>query len=162
LGGRKTKTRKLNKAKEDKIGEKEEDQIIMKEGWINNEYHIIFDETEMEKITEDYGIKECLPGYQILELLGWDDFIISDGKQKFRIPTIPLTLEYIENYENNYDTEHIETDERLRGKIKWYIKPLIFSGNPNDDSNISWVNISQHQELVKFWNRQYQNIVKNR
>ncbi|MFT4666216.1 MAG: hypothetical protein ACI8YQ_002636 [Polaribacter sp.] len=37
-------------------------------------------------------------------------------------------------------------------KIKWYEKPIVFGGDPND---FMWVDIDQHQKLVAFWNKIY-------
>ena len=49
-------------------------------------------------------------------------------------------------------------DERVRGKIKWYIKPLLFGGEPGMSDNVKWVELDQHAQLVRFWNQKYREI----
>ena len=38
------------------------------------------------------------------------------------------------------------------GKIKWYVKALVFGGDPQSALNVIWVTHDQHAELVKYWN----------
>jgi hypothetical protein len=63
----------------------------MKEGWVGDVYLILFGESEVANLSELYGFSEMLPGYQVLGLRGWDDFIVQDseGRTCF-IPTVPL------------------------------------------------------------------------
>ncbi|WP_179108244.1 hypothetical protein [Rodentibacter trehalosifermentans] len=35
----------------------------------------------------------------------------------------------------------------------WYIKPILFGGDPNEPSNVILVNRREHIELVKYWNK---------
>jgi hypothetical protein len=49
----------------------------------------------------------------------------------------------------------METDSRFTGRIKWYIKPVVFGGDPNPGENVTWVTHEQHAELVAWWNRKY-------
>jgi len=44
------------------------------------------------------------------------------------------------------------------GKIKWYIKPVLFGGEPELSDNIKWVELDQHAQLVRFWNQKYREI----
>jgi hypothetical protein len=54
----------------------------MKEGWSNDSYFIVFDNYEVEQISEAYGIGDYIPGYRIVALKGWDDFVVEkvDGQ----------------------------------------------------------------------------------
>ena len=35
-------------------------------------------------------------------------------------------------------------DECFVGKIKWYINPIVFGGDPKAEDNITWVSHEQH------------------
>lgn len=48
--------------------------------------------------------------------------------------------------------------ERVRGKLKWYTKPRMLGGSASDESNVMWVTLDQHVELVKWWNDRYQKL----
>jgi hypothetical protein len=48
-----------------------------------------------------------------------------------------------------------EPDAKVRGRIKWYIKPIVFGGDPNLGDNVTWITLRQHFELVTWWNRKY-------
>ena len=52
----------------------------------------------------------------------------------------------------------LTVDERFKGKIKWYIKPIVFGGAPNVGENLAWVNHDQHIELVRWWNEHYRDV----
>ncbi|MCE2573785.1 hypothetical protein [Motilimonas eburnea] len=60
----------------------------MKEGWFGDEHFIIFNENESVVATEEYAISNYLEGFQVVGLLGWDDFIVSNGSQFFTLPTV--------------------------------------------------------------------------
>lgn len=49
----------------------------------------------------------------------------------------------------------LEPDARFTGKIKWYVQPLIFGGDPEDEANLIWVDSRQHAGLVIWWNDQF-------
>lgn len=56
----------------------------------------------------------------------------------------------------------LEPDSRLAGKIKWYIKPLIFGGDPESEDNLTWLPHDQHIDLVTWWNAKYREVQGNR
>jgi len=63
----------------------------MIEGWGEDDYLILFEEGEIEVVSTRYDIAKVLPGYRVLGLKGWDDFIVSDkAGNVFTIPTLPL------------------------------------------------------------------------
>ena len=41
------------------------------------------------------------------------------------------------------------------GRIKWYVKPLVFGGDPELGDNVIWVTQEDHVSLVRWWNRLY-------
>jgi len=62
----------------------------MNEGWLGDDYLILFDEAEVAAPSDRYGISQLLPGYQVLGLRGWDDFILRDSaRQIYSVPTVP-------------------------------------------------------------------------
>lgn len=131
----------------------------MIEGWHSDEYLILFDEVESEQLTEGYGVRQYLPEVTIVGILSWDDFIVSDHSGKlFRVPTVPLLQKYIEAFERIPDASRLTPDIRFSGKIKWYIKPVVFGGDPSSEKNLIWVDIQMHQELVQWWNKLYKDV----
>ena len=128
----------------------------MHEGWRGEDYLILFDELEVAEITLRYAIASYVAGYQIVGLKGWDDFILrnTDG-QLFTIPTVPLDPQYLAPVTLGANTQGLVPDERLRGKIKWYTKPVVFGGSPSSSDNICWITVEQHIEAVKWFNQLY-------
>lgn len=55
-------------------------------------------------------------------------------------------------------TVNLERDDRLAGKIKWYIKPVIFGGDPQIGDNLMWVSHEEHAQLVRWWNKYYRDL----
>ena len=87
-------------------------------------------------------------------LIGWDDFLIKNTSGEiFSVPTIPLLARYIEPL--NFQQLTLEADENYKGKIKWYIKPLVFGGDPGADNNLAWLTHEDHVKAVKWWNKKY-------
>lgn len=137
----------------------------MIEGWHNDDYLVLFeDQTEALRMTELYGIQQHLPGYTIVGLLGWDDFILTDTKQQFfTIPTVPLEPKHIEPFAFLADHSAIKPDARFTRKVKWYVKPIIFGGDPSSKENVAWVSFERHAELVRWWSKLYRDTAaKNR
>src|SRR5258708_8767845 len=105
--------------------------------------------------TERYGIAESLPGHSIVGLRGWDDFIVRDSAgQMFAVPTVPLVARYLKPLDHLPDAS-LECDDSRAGRIKWYVKPLVFGGDPELGDNVIWVTHEDHISLVRWWNRLY-------
>jgi hypothetical protein len=136
----------------------------MKEGWISDsDYLMLFDEEESAQATEGYGIADYLPGFAVVALIGWDDFLLRDESGVlFRVPTVPLVQEYLEKLEKVPDATRLEPDERYRGEIKWYIQPLIFGGDPSSEKNIFWADLATHQLAVRWWNDLYRDLANKK
>jgi len=128
----------------------------MTEGWLQDEYLVLFDEQEIKEMTERYGVARFVTGYEGLGLRGWDDFILRDKEGNlFKLPTLPLSLEYLEPFSMVIEQNKIERDERFSGKVKWYVQPLIFGGDPQSEENMQWINFEQHAGAVQWWNQKY-------
>lgn len=132
----------------------------MIQGWHNDDYLILFDnQSEAIALTERYDIAASLPGYTLLGLVGWDDFILRDGSSGyFTIPTVPLDLQELKPFDFTINLSAVRPDARYTDKIKWYIKPVIFGGDPSAESNMTWVPLDQHIEAVKWWNNLYRDL----
>ncbi len=132
----------------------------MQEGWSDDDdYLIVFDEAESRPATAAYGIGKHLPGHILVAILGWDDFVVrNESGELFRVPTVPLVPKYMEKHAPLPDTAGLEPDERFTGKIKWYVKPIVFGGDPSAEDNTIWVDLTTHQELVCWWNKLYQDV----
>ena len=130
----------------------------MVEGWHGDDYLILFEEEEIPGWSTSYQIDEWLPGFQAIGLLGWDDLIVRDGSgDLFTVSTVPIDSGGLSEYRLGLGHQ-LKADPRLEGKVKWYVTPLVFGGDPNDESNMVWIELDKHTEAVCWWNRLYRNI----
>ena len=131
----------------------------MQEGWFEDDYFIVFAESEIEAATARYRLSEFLPQYQIVGIAGWDDFLVRDPSGRtLRIPTVPIDVQYLEPFDSAEPLPLLQSDARFTGQIKWYVQPLIFGGAAEDESNIIWVSHELHAQLVVWWNQQYRRL----
>ena len=129
----------------------------MHEGWSAEDYLILFSEVEGAVAADRYGISTALPGYRLHGLVGWDDFIVCNATGgTYRVPTVPLDRQFMRPFALPSDLTGLKADARLAGRIKWYVQPVVFGGDPNVGDNLTWVTHDQHAQLVVWWNRQYQ------
>ena len=134
----------------------------MKEGWNSDSYLILFDQDEVNTITESYGIPTYLPGYKVVAIQGWDDFIVENTNgERFIVPTIPLTEKHLTPFHGSNGWTSLKSDLQRAGKIKWYITPIVFGGDPNQGPNLTWIDFSTHQQAVRYWNDLYRDISKS-
>jgi hypothetical protein len=128
----------------------------MNEGWLGDDYLILFDEAEVESASDRYAISQLLPGYQVLGLRGWDDFILRDSAGQTRsVPTVPTDPKYLSPFPLPEAGLSLHPDPRFSGRIKWYVKPIVFGGDPSVGENVIWVSHEEHAQLVRWWNDQY-------
>jgi hypothetical protein len=131
----------------------------VREGWLEDEYLIVFEESEAGAIADGYGITVALPGFELIGLRGWDDFLVRDESGKiFSVPSIPLDKNYLAPFQMPPGKVKIKQDDRFAGKIKWYVKPVIFGGDPRNSDNLVWVSHKEHAQLVRWWNEQYRDL----
>ncbi|MCL4693713.1 MAG: hypothetical protein KJ060_14530 [Candidatus Hydrogenedentes bacterium] len=127
----------------------------MIEGWLEDVYLVLFSEAEIDDVSSRYDIERSLPGYVVLGLWGWDDLVVRDHSGNvYTIPTVPLDQRYLQKAEVP-ETLNLEPDARFKGKIKWYVKPLAFGGDPGAKENLVWVTHKEHSQLVAWWNKKY-------
>lgn len=127
----------------------------MNEGWQNDDYLILLTEDERAKALTAYAFDQFIPGYLLVGLKGWDEFIVrtpSGGLQV--VPTVPLDASHAIPYVLPQPIL-LQPDSRFANKIKWYLKPLVFGGSATDDTNVAWISHAQHTEVVRWWNEQY-------
>ena len=133
----------------------------MQEGWHGDDYLILFNEPEMAQASERYGIAEVFPGHVIVGLRGWDDFIVRDERgHTFSVPTVPLDADHLSPFSLPKEFQ-LNADPRFSGKIRWYVKPLVFGGDPHPGENVIWIGQEQHAQLVRWWNAQYRSLKKS-
>lgn len=98
----------------------------MVEGWRGDDYLVLYTNEETSGAEARYGFIDLLPGFRLLGLRGWDDFIVVDEKKKtFCVPTLPADPKYLSPFVIPSDLHSLQSDARFSGKIKWYVKPLI-------------------------------------
>lgn len=128
----------------------------MLEGWHDDAYVVLFEEAS---VASRYDVSTHLPGYAVVGLMGWDDFIVRGPEgQLSTIPTLPIDARYLVPLAAPIDPQRIEPDARFQGKVKWYVKPLVFGGDPRDQANMAWVTFEQHVQLVNWWNQRYREL----
>jgi hypothetical protein len=136
----------------------------MKEGWHGDEYVILFEGGELEERQKAYKIDFRLPGYRLLGLVGWDDFLVKDFKTEkiYSIPTVPIADQHKQEWLIEIDHKMLKADPRFQGKVKWYVKPIVFGGNPSAGENMIWISHEDHVQLVNYWNKVYSEVKHNR
>jgi hypothetical protein len=131
----------------------------MTEGWCGDDYLISFSEVEVASASERYSIMRFIPGYQVIGLRGWDDFIVRDSAGLvYTVPSVPLDSGFLSPYVLPKEESSLVPDERFLGKIKWYVKPIVFGGEPSSEENVIWVNHEQHAQAVTWWNGLYRSV----
>jgi hypothetical protein len=129
------------------------------EGWYGSDHLILFSETEIASVSDRYAVLQFLPGYKVIGLRGWDDFILQDSNgATYCAPTVPAVAEHLSAYALPPASTMLRPDDRFQGKIKWYVKPIVFGGDPQSQANVIWVSYDQHAELVKYWNGLYRSL----
>ena len=124
---------------------------------------LFVEQSEAAKMSERYGIASSLPDYALVGLKSWDDFILGDAKnQFFTVPTVPLDAKYIQPFALDIDVSKLRADQRFTDKIRWYIKPLVFGGDPRADSNTTWITVDEHVAVVRWWNQLYRDLQRNK
>jgi hypothetical protein len=107
----------------------------MQEGWQGDDYLILFNEPEIAQVSAGYGIADFLPGHVIVGLRGWDDFIVRDERgNTLSVPTVPLDARHFSPFSLPKELQ-LKADPRFSGKIKWYVQPLVFGGDPHPGEN---------------------------
>lgn len=129
----------------------------MIEGWHYEDYLILCEnQVEADQLADRYALSTFLPGYVLVGLKGWDDFIVSDSSGKTHtVPTVPLAATDLRPFSFGTSDFTLRADERLAGKIKWHVHPIVFGGDPSAEQNIAWVTLDQHIDLVRWWNAKY-------
>src|SRR5690242_10956784 len=112
----------------------------MREGWCNDDYWSLCEnQGEAEHLTAIYGLAEYMPGYFIVGLKAWDEFILADREgQYFLAPTVPLEQGSLAAFHFPSEALRLKADDRLTGKIRWYVQPIRFGGNPE---NLTWLSV---------------------
>jgi len=135
----------------------------VREGWYDEEYLILFAEAEVPASSESYGIRDALPGFSVIGLRGWDDFIVRDPNGGiFSLPTVPLDAKYLASFDMPTEESILEQDSRFAGKIKWYVTPVVFGGDPAIGENLIWISHERHARLVRWWNAMYWRVTGRR
>jgi hypothetical protein len=131
----------------------------MIEGWLNDDYIVLFAEPQMASASARYAIDTQLPEMTVVGLRGWDDLLVRNAQGNvFSVPTLPLLRSHLVPFEVELSRVVLKRDPRFEGYVKWYVKPIVFGGSPEDPSNTIWVSHEQHGELVRWWNQKYQEI----
>jgi hypothetical protein len=74
---------------------------------------------------------------------------------------MPLSTAYIAPFQLPGVDQIWTSDPQFRGKVKWYVKPLVFGGDPSSHENQTWIDHDQHAQLVRYWNDVYRSLQAN-
>ncbi|GAB3255016.1 hypothetical protein [Chitinimonas naiadis] len=130
----------------------------MREGWLSDEYLVLFDEEEASLATAQYPLGGTMPDAMVIGLRGWDDLLVRDSTgHLFTVPSVPLLANHTKPFTLPQFAQ-LEWDGRFTDRVKWYVTPLAFGGDPNDPANLTWVTHEQHRLLVVWWNQKYQEL----
>ena len=130
----------------------------MTEGWYRDAYYVLFDQGEVADAAKAYGLDVRLPGVTLIGLRFWDDVLFrgEDGRV-YSVPAVPLDRAYVRPDPSALPVaDMLRPDARLSGKVRWFVKPIAFGGDPRQEDNVTWVTLEQHAQLVRWWNDQYQ------
>ncbi len=132
----------------------------MKDGWFNDEYFALFEsQEEAANATARYRLSDYLPGFFVVGLKFWDDFILSDTNGRYHtVPTVPLVREELRAYSFPAEPLKLRADPKLAGKIKWHVQPIVFGGSPSKSENIAWISYDAHVEAVIYWNNLFRDL----
>jgi|HubBroStandDraft_2_1064218.scaffolds.fasta_scaffold16195_3 hypothetical protein len=131
----------------------------MREGWHGEDYVVLFDESELTAASERYELSRLLPGFTVLGLRGWDDFIVRNTSgETYSVPTLPLDTQHLSPFSVPGRETVLQPDGRFAGKIKWYLKPIVFGGDASVGENLVWVSHDEHAQLVKWWNDKFRSL----
>jgi len=96
----------------------------MREGWHDEDYLVLFDESELAAATERYDVSRLLPGFVVLGLRSWDYFIVRNASgENYSVPTLPVDPQHLSPLSVPARGTALQPDGRFAGKIKWYLKP---------------------------------------
>ena len=125
----------------------------MTEGWYSDEHLILFDGAEVTSASERYAISQFLPGNRVIGLRGWDYFILQDSVGRtYSVASVPIVAAHLLPYTLPPAGSTLTPDDRFAGRIKWYVTPTVFGGDPKLGKNVIWVSHEQHAQLVRWWN----------
>jgi hypothetical protein len=131
----------------------------MREGWSGDRYLIVYEDAETSAATDRYGLGASFPGFILVGLCGWDDLLVRDAQGRlFSVPAVPCIATHLTSFSEAVFSAPLRDDARFTGRIKWYVRPVVFGGDPRDGDNLTWVSHEQHAQLVRWWNDQYRSL----
>jgi hypothetical protein len=67
----------------------------------------------------------------VIGLHGWDDLIVKDpAGLAYTVPSVPMDSGFLARDDLPEAESSLVPDERFFGKIKWYVEPIVFGGDP--------------------------------
>jgi hypothetical protein len=130
-------------------------------GWYNDIHYNLFSPDEVDIYLKKNALQKYFSSYQLVGLVGWDDFLLKQNNSYYTIPTVPIDFKYLSEFDFNLNIDELKNDKNITDKIKWYIKPLIFGGDPKLGENIQFIDLGTHAELIAFWNKTYCSLKNN-
>jgi hypothetical protein len=92
----------------------------------------------------------------------WDDFIVQgENGDTYTLPAVPCDSTELARFQVPTAKELVP-DSRFAGKVRWFIKPIKFGGSATASENTTWVSLTQHADLVRWWNTLYRDLTANR
>src|SRR5882757_863568 len=121
----------------------------MREGWHGEDYLVLFDESELVAASERYDVSRLLPGFMVLGLRSWDDFIVRNAiGENYSVPTLPVDPQCLSAFSVPGHGTVLQPDGRFAREIKRYLKPIVFGGDAGVGENLVWVSHDEYAQLV--------------
>jgi hypothetical protein len=89
--------------------------------------------------------RDCCPGSKL-------------SGQTYSVPTVPLDTKHLSSFSLPDGETTLRPDGRFTGKVKWYVKPIVFGGDASFVENVALVSHEEHAQLVKWWNDLYRSL----
>jgi hypothetical protein len=87
------------------------------QGWFGDDYLILFTDSESSLAADSYGISQVFPGFKVIGLRGWDDFILQDAKgSTYSVPTVPAIPMHLLPYALPVAGSTLVPDDRYHNK----------------------------------------------
>lgn len=145
-----------------------------REGFLGRQYLRLYRLEELRHLNEAYQISLCRPDLVVFASDGYGEgFAFYKGSsQLLNIPLIPIPVinENIDSVapdfnafaQANLSEPAAALSQHPVGQELHLKQPLCFGGDWNDEKNLVWVTPPQHAELVRYWNRIYRDVSRQK
>ena len=142
------------------------------EGWIGDEYFILWPIEEVMRLNNAYRVETFAPGLLLIGSNGGGEAFAFDMRYRpapiVKVPFVGMDLSLVILLAESFEAclmswlvqptspaepqQHRPTNRERLDKELFDIKPIILGGDPTDPTNKMVLTRSQHIEYVNYWN----------